>query len=60
MLPEEAVIPATPDTAVDAIIDEASLDDQALQDDAMNEQEAITASGDDINILTQTYDENQF
>lgn len=56
---ETVSIPATPDAAVDAIVNDATLDEQALQDDAANEQEAIIESGEDINNLTQTYDENQ-
>ncbi|MDD5083675.1 MAG: hypothetical protein PHT88_01890 [Candidatus Moranbacteria bacterium] len=54
-----ATIPATPDATVDAIIDEVSFDDQALQDDVTSEKEAISASGTEINNLSQTYDENQ-
>jgi hypothetical protein len=52
-------VPATPDAMVDAILDQASLDDKSLQDDAVSEKASVTASGEDINNLTQTYDENQ-
>lgn len=58
-LSDAALIPATPDAAVDAIIDEAALDDQTLQTDVNDEQQAITTSGENINNLTQTYDENK-
>ncbi len=54
-----AVVPATPDATVDAIIDDASLDDQSLQKDVTAEQDAVKASGMDITNLSQTYDENQ-
>lgn len=49
----------TPDTTVDEIIGDASLDDQALQDEVVSEQDAVTASGSEINNVSQTYDENQ-
>jgi hypothetical protein len=52
-------VPATPDATVDAIIDDASLDEQTLQDESISEQDAVTASSADINNLTQTYDEDQ-
>lgn len=55
----EAAIPSTPDAAVDAIIDDAALDDQALSGEVDGEKAAITASGEEINNLSQTYDENQ-
>lgn len=53
-------IPETPDAAVDAIVSDASLsDDSAFQSEINGEQNAIKESGDEINNLTQTYDENQ-
>ncbi len=56
----ESVVPAaTPDATVDAILNDASTDDQAMTDEVATEQDAVTASGDEINNLTQTYDENQ-
>lgn len=57
--PATAVVPATPDAAVDAIIKDASVDTQALQTDAASEKDAVKASGQKLNTLSQTYDENK-
>lgn len=56
---EAAAIPATPDAAVDAIIDDAVLDDSTLENEVSGEKDAITASGEEINNLGQTYDADQ-
>jgi len=56
---DAAVVPATPDATVDAIIDDALLDDQSPQKDVTDEQDAVKASSMDITNLSQTYDENQ-
>lgn len=56
---DASAVPATPDATVDAILDDAASDDQALQSEVTNEQDAVTASGDTINTLSQTYDETQ-
>ncbi len=50
---------ATPDTAADTALDDASIDTQAMQDEIDGEKAAIDASGEEINQLSDTYDENQ-
>lgn len=49
----------TPDSTVDAIINDAALDDATLQSDVKNEKAAISASSTDINTLSQSYDETK-
>jgi hypothetical protein len=53
------VVPVTPDSTVDAIINDASSDDKALQNEVTNEKDAVTTSGTEINNLSQTYDESK-
>ena len=54
-----SAVPSTPDATVDAIINDASSDDQALKDEVNGEKAAVSANSEEINTLSQTYDENQ-
>ena len=49
----------SPDDAVDSIVNDAAIDNEALNDEITAEQDAVTASGSEINNLTQPYDETK-